>query len=71
LSPDALVIGVPPGGEAAARRRLQQLSSLRNLRAVREDRIVCVPNNLFLSTSHHLAGAAERIAAVLDGWGER
>ena len=68
LDPDALVVGVPPGEEAAVREQLAQMPGLGALRALQQDRLVCVPSALLLSTSHHIAGAAEHIAATLDRW---
>jgi iron complex transport system substrate-binding protein len=70
LDPDALVIGVMPGREAEARQQLQAVTGMASLDAVRRDRIVFVPNALLMSTTHHLAGAAEAIAATLDRWGK-
>ena len=70
MKPDALVIGVLPGKEDDARNKLMRLPALRSLAAVQRDRIVFVPNHLLLATSHHVAGAAEVIAATLDRWGK-
>ena len=61
-------IGVLAGQEEAAKERLMQLSGMRNLDAVKRDRIVYVPNHLMMSASHHLAGLAEAIAQTLDRW---
>ena len=69
-NPDALVVGVRPGGEEAVRKLIKQSAALRLLPAVQKDRIVFVPNALLLSTSHHLVGAAEVIAKQLDKWGK-
>ncbi len=69
-NPDALVVGVRPGGEAAVRSLIRQSAALRLLPAVKKDRIVFVPNALLLSTSHHVVGAAEVIAKQLDRWGK-
>jgi len=69
LDPDALVVGVVPGGEDAAMRGLEQTPGFQSLAAVRAGRVVFVPAGRLLSTSHHLARAATRISEVLDEWG--
>ncbi len=69
-NPDALVVGVRPGGEDAVRSLIKQSAALRLLPAVRKNHIVFVPNALLLSTSHHVVGAAEVIARQLDEWGK-
>lgn len=69
-NPDALIVGVRPGGEDAVRNLIKQSAALRLLPAVRKDRIVFVPNALLLSTSHHVVGAADVIARQLDAWGK-
>ena len=66
--PDALVVGVQEGEEDAARQRLRRLVTIGRLPAVEHDRIVFVPNHLFLSTTHHVATMAEIIASKLDTW---
>ena len=68
--PDALIIGTMQGKEDEARQRLQRITAMSQLRAVREQRILCVPNHLLLSTTQHVASLAERIAAQLDRWGD-
>ena len=45
-----------------------QLSGMRNLEAVKRDRIIYAPNHLMMSASHHVAGLAEVIAETLDRW---
>jgi cobalamin transport system substrate-binding protein len=70
MKPDALVIGVLPGQEEQARRKLLRLNGMASLSAVQRKRIVFVPNCLLLSTTHHLAGAVEVIARTLDRWGQ-
>ena len=67
--PDALVIGVEPGGEDRVAERLGQMPGFAHLEALRRGRLVLVPNAWLLSTSHHVAHAAETIAATLDRWG--
>lgn len=69
--PDALIIGTIQGKEAEARQRVLRLAVMANLRAVREQRIVCVPNHLLVSTTQHVADLAERIARQLDEWGDK
>lgn len=69
--PDALIIGTAEGKEDEARQRLLRLAVMGHLRAVREQRIVFVPNHLLLSTTHHVAELAERIARQLDAWGDK
>ncbi len=69
MRPDALVVGALPGEEEATRLRLLQSPALRNLAAVRNDRIIFVPKANLLSTSHHVAAAAEVMASTLDRWG--
>ena len=68
--PDALVIEVVPGQESEARERLRQTPGFAALRALQKDRIIMVPAGVLQSTSHHVAGAAEFLAAALDRWGE-
>ncbi len=68
MRPDVVVVGVLPGQEAKARERLLQLSGMRNLEAVKSNRIVYAPNHLMMSASHHVAGLAEVIAQTLDRW---
>lgn len=67
--PDALVLDVLPGGEAAERARLAQDPGLQLLPCVRRDRLVFVPSALLNSTSHWLVGAAEHLQATLRTWG--
>lgn len=69
LDPDALVVGVVPGGEDAAMRGLEQVPGFESLTSIRERRVVFVPAGWLQSTSHHLAKAAMRIAETLDEWG--
>lgn len=68
MRPDAVVIGVLPGREKEAKDRLLQLSGMRNLDSIKNDRIIYVSNPLMMSASHHVAGLAEAIAATLDRW---
>jgi len=68
-NPDALVVGVVPGGEDGVRKLIRQSAALRLLPAVKKDRIVFVPNALLLSTSHHVVGAVDAIGQQLDRWG--
>ena len=67
--PDALVIGVAEGKQAQARESLLRVAVMHQVHAVRDQRIVWVPNHLLLSTTQHVAGLAERIASQLDQWG--
>jgi ABC-type Fe3+-hydroxamate transport system substrate-binding protein len=69
-NPDALVVGVVPGGEDGVRKLIRQSAALRLLPAVQKDRIVFVPNALLLSTSHHVVEAVDVIGRQLDGWGK-
>lgn len=67
--PDAIVVGAVPEARADELVRMRQHPALRLLACVRAGRIVCVPPALLVSTSHHVAGAAETIASTLDDWG--
>lgn len=68
--PDALVISVMPGEEAAERSRLRQTPGLELLPCVRADRLVFVPSPLLGSTSHHVLAAAELLQRQLRHWGQ-
>ncbi len=67
--PDALVMGVMPGEEAAEMARLRQDPVLSVLPCVRAGRVAFVPHAGLAATSHLVAGFAERLAGILDGWG--
>jgi ABC-type Fe3+-hydroxamate transport system substrate-binding protein len=69
LDPDALVMGVVPGGEAEAMQGLAQTPGFAALKAVRDRRVAFVPAGWLQATSHELASAALRIAEILDEWG--
>lgn len=66
--PDVLVVGAPAAHEAAKRAQLLQIPGFARLQAVRAQRLLFVDSSLLQSTSHHVAAAAECIAARLDEW---
>lgn len=69
MRPDALLMSVPPDGEAKARERLRQMPGMQLLPCVQQDRIVFVPGTAFNSTSHHILTAAEGLQRQLLAWG--
>jgi iron complex transport system substrate-binding protein len=66
LNPSALVLSGDPARGPEAYAWLGQHVGLRLLDAVCTDRILLVPGPLLASTSHHLVGAVEALAAQLD-----
>jgi iron complex transport system substrate-binding protein len=68
--PDALVVGIVPGGEEAMLARLRQDPALAGLRCVRGGRVLFVRNALLQATCHRVALAAVAIAEQLDRWGK-
>lgn len=66
--PDVLVLGAAPGKEREIRERLRLLPGMDATRAYRTDRLLFVPSAWLLSTSHHVARAAQAIAETLDRW---
>lgn len=66
VNPSALVLSGDPARGAEAYGWLGQHPGLRLLDAVRDDRILVVRGPLLASTSHHLVGAVEALAAQLD-----
>lgn len=70
MRPDALLLSVPPDGEAKARERLRQMPGMQLLPCVQQDRIVFVPGTAFNSTSHHILTAAEGLQRQLLAWGK-
>jgi len=68
--PDALIIGTMQGKEDEALQRLLRTTVMSQLRAVRRQRVLFVPDYLLLSTTQHVASLAEFIAARLDQWGD-
>lgn len=69
MRPDALLLSVPPDGEAKARERLRQMPGMQLLPCVQQDRIVFVAGTAFNSTSHHILDAAECLQRQLLAWG--
>ncbi|MDP6540446.1 MAG: ABC transporter substrate-binding protein [Planctomycetota bacterium] len=67
LDPDVIVVGVGDEVMSPAARYLREEPAFRHLRALREDRVVELPVELFSTNSHHLVTAAERLAAAVDG----
>jgi iron complex transport system substrate-binding protein len=70
MRPDALLMSVPPDGEAKVRERLRQMPGMQLLPCVQQDRIVFVPGTAFNSTSHHILTAAEGLQRQLLAWGK-
>ncbi len=68
---DAIVLAVPREGVHRDELWITQHPGLQLLACVRRDRLLCVPGPLLASTSHHLVGAAEFVAATIDRWGSR
>ena len=69
LDPDVIVLGAETGDGTAAREGFLQIPGMKSLRAVEREHLLMVPNAWLLSTSHHAARAARRIADTLDRWG--
>jgi iron complex transport system substrate-binding protein len=67
--PDALLIGVPAGGEDGAGAWLQQKPGLPLLPCVQNERLIFVPGPLLSTTSHRLVQAARLVQATLRQWG--
>ncbi len=60
--PEVLILGAAPGEEDAARARLLAIPGIAETPAARSGRIAVIPNNLFTTVSHHIAGFVERAA---------
>ena len=65
--PDWILVSTNAPGSAfsASEAALRGEEALATLRAVREDRILRLPSELYASTSHHLVSAAERLVDEL------
>ena len=68
--PDALIVGVEPGGSEAMREWLVQHPGLGLLPCVRRQRILFLPASLLASTSPAAVGVAEAIQRQLCAWGQ-
>lgn len=68
--PDALVLGVVPGEEDAARQRLLQYPGLKLLPCVQKNHVLFVPAALLGSTSQHTVEAAVFVQQQLLAWGK-
>lgn len=66
--PEVIILACPVGEEAKTLEQFTKLPGFEALRAVREDRVLFVPSGWLMSTSHHAARAAERMAEALDDW---
>ena len=67
--PDALIVGVEPGQDAAMAAWLHQQPGLSLLPCVQRDRVLYLPNSLLGATSPVAVAIAERIQQQLSRWG--
>jgi ABC-type Fe3+-hydroxamate transport system substrate-binding protein len=67
--PDALLVGVLPGEEAAERQRMLQQPGLQLLPCVQQGRVLFVPSALLVSTSQYAVEAVACIQQQLLAWG--
>lgn len=66
LDPDLIVVGVGDEVMSPAARYLRSEPAFRHLKALRNERVVELPVELFSTNSHHLLSAAEHLAAYVD-----
>ncbi len=71
LDPDLLLVaaGSEDGAFPPSREHLEQTAELATLRAIRENRIVMLPTELFATTSLELLTAAEALVAEIERLG--
>ena len=68
IDPDFFLVALPEGQDVgSAEALLRDEPLLANLRAVKQERFLRLPEHLYSAASHHLLTAAERIAAQADG----